>query len=1003
MKQYNRFFQVLCFVLCAAATSVPASAQLGWRRQTPQKSYKEAVQAYNLHEDEALDMLEEHMTRYPDSPYRNTVEALKGSCYFERGEYQNAIKCFDKSRMDKLPREMRQTLMLQQGISYLQLGQLDRAQSTLDIMRDAGKRYQGEYTYYSAYIAYVDGRLNDAIQGFKAVRNMNAFKDLAPYYLGEIALTQKRYQDAYNTGVQYLQSNPSGQVAEMRRIQGVAAYQLNKNKEAILLLTDYVSTTSQPRTDALYILGLSRYKVGEYAQAASAFRPVTKAQDDAELKAHAWLQLGLCRLKLGEVEAAQSAFKEAEKYGDIKIREQASYNYAVGLRASNKGEVASWLPTMEQFTQTYPASKYKDEVLGYLVDGYLKQQNYAASLKAINRINKPGSRVLKAKAQVLVKLSEGLIAKSLFAQARKYLLSAQKLKQYDAQTAIRADYWLGDICQKQKEYPQATKHYNRFMQQYADKQSELYAMGKYNLGYCAFNQKRYTQAIRLFQSFMGLPGAKKVEARGDALNRLGDAFYYKRDLHKATSYYEQALKVYPAGGDYALYQMAMIAGVEEQYEKKEQLSTRLQQTYPQSSYILKAQYEQGRALVQQHKEAAAIACFNKLINAHPKHVLSRKASLEIGVLHYQAKKYDKAIAAYKKTILDYPSTEEAQVAFEDLQSIHIQRNQVEAFAKLAKTLPGVTPLKVAAQDSLMFMAAERRYLEKDYASAKNSLERYVAKGNVAKRKAQSLYYLSKIAVSQKSGRDMLRYTSQLVKMPENAYTLSAWTMRADEFDKHQQWDEASNAWSKVAHFAGDDLEVQLDAYCKVTHSGYLAKQYRRVLNAAPIAIKSPKIGQAEIRKIRLEWGKSALALKKLDVASKVLRPLSDLKYKEGAEASYLVAQLAYDQKRYAETEKQAQAYIQKGTPHAYWLARTFILLADVYIHQEKWEEAKQYLEGLAQNYQAHDDISGMIDRRLHIIEENTKVNTPTNTAQPDAATGTGKSTVKARTVSVKKA
>lgn len=145
-------------------------------------------------------------------------------------------------------------------------------------------------------------------------------------------------------------------------------------------------------------------------------------------------------------------------------------------------------------------------------------------------------------------------------------------------------------------------------------------------------------------------------------------------------------------------------------------------------------------------------------------------------------------------------------------------------------------------------------------------------------------------------------------------------------------------------------------------------------------------------------GKSALSLKEYDVANKVLSPLNDLKYQEGAEATYLLAQLAYTEKHFVNAEKQAQAYIQKGTPHAYWLARTFILLVDVYIQQEKWDEAKQYLQGLVDNYQGHDDISEMIDRRLHVIEEKTKVSTPTTSSQVQ---GENKPSVQAKTVRVK--
>ena len=61
-------------------------------------------------------------------------------------------------------------------------------------------------------------------------------------------------------------------------------------------------------------------------------------------------------------------------------------------------------------------------------------------------------------------------------------------------------------------------------------------------------------------------------------------------------------------------------------------------------------------------------------------------------------------------------------------------------------------------------------------------------------------------------------------------------------------------------------------------------------------------------------------------------------------------------------------YINVSTPHSYWLARSFVLLADVYMKNEKYIEAKQYLISLKQSYQADDDIASMIESRLKTLE-----------------------------------
>ena len=56
------------------------------------------------------------------------------------------------------------------------------------------------------------------------------------------------------------------------------------------------------------------------------------------------------------------------------------------------------------------------------------------------------------------------------------------------------------------------------------------------------------------------------------------------------------------------------------------------------------------------------------------------------------------------------------------------------------------------------------------------------------------------------------------------------------------------------------------------------------------------------------------------------------------------------------------------TTHAYWLARTFILLSDVYAAQDKKLDARQYLLSLQQNYQEDDDIRPMIEERLEKLK-----------------------------------
>ena len=91
----------------------------------------------------------------------------------------------------------------------------------------------------------------------------------------------------------------------------------------------------------------------------------------------------------------------------------------------------------------------------------------------------------------------------------------------------------------------------------------------------------------------------------------------------------------------------------------------------------------------------------------------------------------------------------------------------------------------------------------------------------------------------------------------------------------------------------------------------------------------------------------------------------DTKSEEGAQAAYELAQLQFDAGNIKQAERTANSLVDAGTPHHYWLARTFILLSDIYVKQGKTGEAREYLQSLKSNYPGKEkDILEAVDQRL---------------------------------------
>ena len=315
------------------------------------------------------------------------------------------------------------------------------------------------------------------------------------------------------------------------------------------------------------------------------------------------------------------------------IKEQAAYNYALALHESSYSGFGESVTAFERFLNDYPNSPYTDMVSNYLVETYLTTRSYEAALSSIERIQKPDRRILEAKQKILFQLGTQAFANTNFNKAIGYFDQAIALGQYNQETRAEALYWRGESYYRLGNLAQAEQSFKQYLQLNRQPNSQMYALANYNLGYIAFNQKRYTDARNYFTKYTDMTG-KEVNPSvvADAHNRIADSYLQSRNFDEAKHYYALSESTNPAAGDYAFYQMALVSGLQKDYSGKITLLNRLVGKYPNSSYAVNAIYEKGRSYVLLENNAQAINAYNELLNKYPASPLSRKASAEIGLL-----------------------------------------------------------------------------------------------------------------------------------------------------------------------------------------------------------------------------------------------------------------------------------------------------------------------------------------------------------------------------------
>jgi TolA-binding protein len=113
-----------------------------------------------------------------------------------------------------------------------------------------------------------------------------------------------------------------------------------------------------------------------------------------------------------------------------------------------------------------------------------------------------------------------------------------------------------------------------------------------------------------------------------------------------------------------------------------------------------------------------------------------------------------------------------------------------------------------------------------------------------------------------------------------------------------------------------------------------------------------------------------LALNDPTKANDNLKKLAkDVKNKEGAEAKYLLAEILFNQKQWDKASKEIFNFVDLNTPHQYWIAKAYILLADIYHQKNDDFQAVKTLESIIDNYDNNsDDIKSMASTLKKSIE-----------------------------------
>jgi TolA-binding protein len=926
--------------------------------------YMLVCSAYEQGRPKAEELLKDYLETYPDSRHSDEIDFLIGSVHFGRQEYQKAIYWFNEANIDMLSPEQQETYSFRLAYSLLQTGDKEKARGYFARIAQVGKTYKEAASYYVAYIDYATGQYNNALIEFTRLKENPEFKEQSLYYIAQIYFIQNKFEKVTSEGESLLSTYPgSKNNTEIYRILGNSYYQLGDENKAISRLSKYYTMTEHPLRSDLYILGVCYYNKGEYNNAVKMLGQTVKEND--ALSQNAYLYLGQSYLKLKDKNNARMAFETASSASyDKQVKEAAMYNYALLIHETNFTGFGESVTVFENFLNEFPNSKYADKVNDYLVEVYMTTKNYSAALNSINKIKQPSQKILVAKQDILFQLGTQAFTNMKTDEAIKLFNQSIALGEYDPEARSNAYFWRGESYYRLQEFENAISDYRTYLNNTRQRSTDTYALAHYNLGYSYFKQKDYPTALSSFRKYTELETNKQAAALADAYNRIGDCLYQSRQFTEANENYTRAEQLQPSAGDYSLYQKGFLLGLQKDYAGKVKSLDRLIQDYPQSQYVDDALFEKGRTYLLMDNNSAAAQAFEKLTREFPQSSNARKAGVQLALIYFNNNQLEKAADAYKKVISEYPGSDEAKTALQDLKSVYIELNDINSYANYVNTLGGSVRLETSEQDSLTYMAAEKLFMRGDNEGAQRSLTKYLQSFPNGSFSSNANYYLGSIAFNNKDYKEAENHFRAVIKSGDTKFMEEAVARTAEIQYLNKDFTSAEQSFKQLQAIA-EKPENKQAARLGILRCAQQNGKSKDALFAADELLKESKLSPEVSVEARLARAKAYIDLKQESKALADLKELSkDTRTVQGAEAKYLLAQLYYNSKDDKNAEKVLMNFIEDGTPHQYWLARGFILLADVYIRQGDDFQARQYLTSLKNNYKAEDEIQGMIEDRL---------------------------------------
>tara|TARA_Y100000746_G_scaffold46393_1_gene35607 strand:+ start:3029 stop:5962 length:2934 start_codon:yes stop_codon:yes gene_type:complete len=868
-----------------------------------------------------------------------------GKFQFNQGKFKLSIKFLEL--LDKKDSESNYLL----GLSLFNDKNYSDAKKYLDLLNN--EKYLNDKNYLLGVIAYLNNNFKESLEYFNVIEKEEIKRKFLQYQISIYFLNGQ-----YNRATELLKSiNDNVENADYCYYYiGKSYFELNDYKNTLEVFSKI--NKKLDRDDEIHFTkAYSYYMLKDYDIAKIQFKTLTEKRNNYSQVSSFYL--GMIFLDQKEINIAKNYFYAAYRNDfNETYTKRSLLNYAKTIYELGDHDLS--IAVLEKMKNLYPSFK-SDEVESLLSENYFMTNNYSKIIQYLNT-KKNISDDDKIKFQY-VTYQKGIneFNRGNFKNSIGYFNLSQRY-------TLDKNIYLKSVKNKAEAYFIG----NNFQLSIDEILKILDNLSSSNtvelnllLGYSYFNINDYKNASFYLKKYIDAKSDNYSSEDIDPLLRLADSYYASKQFLKSIDTYNQLISLDESNKNYINYQIGLcyygINNFTKSIEFMDKVIVNSEKSLDDDATFRKAQI-----YFENSEFDKSIENYTKVIEEYRFSSYVPYSYLNRATSYFNLRAYDQAEVDYLYILNNIKDSDLQSQSILGLQKTVSYTDNFSQLNELINTykdnFPDNDNIKIIQFDNFRNLYFNQKYKELiEYANDINISDENIYNSYETNYfLAESYYKLNQLENAENTYNILIdsinsKYYSRSLNRLANI------NLKLKLYDKSLEFYKSLELNSK-------NNRERVDAYIGSLTNYYFLKKYDSVHYYSSLINNYDKISFNNRNKINLLNAKSFIDKGNFSNAIDMLLTTINLVKDESAvEANYLLAKIFYDQSLETQALETLYSLNENFSNYDYWVGRSYLLIAEIFISMGESFQAKATLESLLENTEIN-EIKNNAEELLNKIQ-----------------------------------